>query len=105
MRRSSHRLQVMSVVGLVVLMITVAGAQPASSPNTLSADERAGGWALLFDGTSLAGWRAFRTTTPPAVWKVTDGTLTLSGPGGDLMTSEEYRELRAAARMEDLSRW
>lgn len=59
--------------------------------NALTAAEKAAGWKLLFDGKSLAGWRAFKHETPPAVWKVIDGELRReTGEGGDLVTSNEY---------------
>ena len=31
----------------------------------LTAAEKAAGWKLLFDGKSLAGWRGYKTETPP----------------------------------------
>jgi hypothetical protein len=51
-----------------------------------------GGWRPLFDGKSLAGWRGFKTTTAPAGWQAVDGALTRTGPGGDLMTVEEFAD-------------
>ena len=49
-----------------------------------------GAWRSLFDGRSLSGWRSFRTTQPPAGWTARDGLLVRTGPGGDLMTMEQY---------------
>jgi len=56
----------------------------------MHAAQSPGGWRPLFDGRSLAGWRGFKTTTPPAGWQAVDGALTRTGPGGDLMTVEEF---------------
>ena len=56
----------------------------AAEPNTLTEAEKATGWRLLFDGHSLAGWRGFRTDTPGAAWRVTDGVLINGGKTGDL---------------------
>ena len=44
------------------LIATVAVAltailQAADAPNTLTNQERADGWKLLFDGTTTSGWR------------------------------------------------
>lgn len=50
----------------------------------------AAGWRPLFDGTSLAGWRGYKTTTPPSGWQAVDGALVRNGPGGDLMTVDEF---------------
>jgi Domain of Unknown Function (DUF1080) len=58
--------------------------------NTLTPEEKAAGWKLLFDGKSLAGWRSFKSTTPPAGWKVIDGLLVWESAGGDLMTVDQY---------------
>ena len=73
--------------GVVVLFATTVGGQ---APNTLSAADKAAGWRLLFDGTSVTGWRGFKTTAPPAGWKAVDGALSRVGPGGDLMSDEEF---------------
>jgi hypothetical protein len=62
----------------------------AQAPNTLTAAEKADGWRLLFDGKSLSGWRGFKSPTPPAGWKAAGGELVRQGPGGDLMTVEEF---------------
>jgi len=72
--------------------------------NTLTAAERAAGWRLLFDGTSLTGWRGLgRDSVPTAHWIVEDGAIKkiASGQvavqadgqpvgGGDLMTEAAY---------------
>lgn len=62
----------------------------ASAPNTLTPAEKAAGWKLLFDGTSLAGWRDYAAPSPGAGWKVVDGALVLQGKAGDLTTTEEF---------------
>src|SRR5262249_8850034 len=60
----------------------------AAELNTLTPEEKAAGWKLLFDGTSLDGWRNFKKKEPPKQgWVVEDGILkkvsTASG-GGNL---------------------
>lgn len=80
----------------------------ASSPamNQLSAEERAAGWTLLFDGRTFAGWRGLGAAeVPSAHWTITDGAIKkiASGQvpkmpdgqpaqGGDLMTLGTYRD-------------
>jgi Domain of Unknown Function (DUF1080) len=58
--------------------------------NTLTSEERAHGWKLLFDGKSTEGWRGFKQKTAPAGWRVVDGALTRVGSGGDLITVDQY---------------
>ena len=61
--------------------------------NWLSPAERAEGFVLLFDGRSLAAWRAYRGSEPPAAgWVVRDGAIVheAGGGGGDLVTRDEY---------------
>lgn len=61
--------------------------------NQLSAQEKAAGWRLLFDGATLAGWRAYQKPGPPAEgWKVENGVLTcVKGvKGGNLLTSASF---------------
>jgi Domain of Unknown Function (DUF1080) len=57
---------------------------------TLTPEERAAGWKLLFDGKSLAGWRDFKSETPSAGWKAVDGVLFREAGGGDLLTTEQF---------------
>ena len=52
--------------------------------NTLTEDEKAQGWMLLFDGEDPAGWRAFNGTEFPVGWTVEEGALKALGLGGDV---------------------
>lgn len=61
--------------------------------NWLADAERAEGFERLFDGRSLAGWRAYRGEGPPNKgWVVRDASLVheAGGGGGDLVTEAEY---------------
>ena len=87
--------------------VELAGAQ---NPNALTAAERAAGWRLLFDGTSLDGWRGLGyDSVPSAHWRVIDGaivkvpTATVQRQadgqpvaGGDLMTIASFRDFELA---------
>lgn len=83
MHRVATTLSVALFVGTAVM-----GMQHAV--NTLTTAEKAEGWKLLFDGTSLNGWRAFKSPAPPAGWKAVDGVLVRQESGGDLMTTEQF---------------
>lgn len=44
--------------------------------NTLSPDEKAAGWQLLFDGRSFQGWEDLTSKNPPSdSWSIEDGCL------------------------------
>jgi hypothetical protein len=45
-------------------------------PNTLTAEDKAGGWVLLFDGKTMNGWDDPRMKSPPGdAWTIEDGCL------------------------------
>jgi hypothetical protein len=76
----------------------------APSMNTLTDQERAEGWELLFDGETFTGWRGLgREGIPEGHWVIEDGTIrkVSSGDvptaadgqpleGGDIMTVNTY---------------
>lgn len=60
-------------------------------PNTLTEPERRGGWRLLFDGHSTAGFRGYRRDDVPPGWRPVDGALVRQADGaGDLLTRETF---------------
>jgi hypothetical protein len=71
----------------------------AATPNTLSEEEKAEGWELLFDGISKKGWHSYLNRSDGSAWKVENGAFFFD-PGhkvdgkpagrGDLVTDEEY---------------
>ena len=40
----------------------------------------------------LAGWRGYKSMTPPAGWQAVKGELVRDGDGGDLMTVEQFND-------------
>jgi hypothetical protein len=80
------------------ILLRAGAAKPAAESdenlNTLTDQEKAAGWKLLFDGKTTDGWRAYRGKSMPDRWQVVDGTLVLqhkSGKsGGDVVTVGEY---------------
>ncbi len=68
--------------------------------NTLTPEEEAAGWQLLFDGASTAGWRGYnKEAFPEAGWGVADGNLIVmasdgseEGLGGDIVTEAEFSD-------------
>jgi len=93
----------MGFANLLRVACAAAGVLPgavacsAQAPmNTLTAEERAAGWRLLFDGRTTAGWRGFRMDSMPAGWQVVDGALTRTGRGGDIITTEQFATFELA---------
>ena len=66
------------MLGALVLAVVVA--HPRAQP----------GWTVLFDGTSLAAFRGYRSDTVPAGWRIASGTLAKDAPIGDLITRDQF---------------
>jgi hypothetical protein len=75
----------------VATAVSAQGAAADTAPNMLTAAERAGGWRLLFDGRTTDGWRGFKKKVMPSGWKVQDGALVRVGNGGDIITTQKFR--------------
>jgi hypothetical protein len=60
--------------------------------NTLTPAEQQDGWRLLFDGTSLRFWRAYKQNAPSASWAVVDGAIERARGGPDLITVEQFAD-------------
>lgn len=62
----------------------------AAEPNTLTPEETAQGWVLLFDGKDASQhFRGYNKEKLPEQWVVEDGALCRKG-GGDVITKEKY---------------
>ena len=85
----------MSRCFLALAFSLIAARAFCAEPNTISDAEKAGGWKLLFDGSTTAGWagvggKAF----PEKGWSVVDGALhhAKGGGGGDIVTVEAFED-------------
>lgn len=62
--------------------------------NTLTEQEKAEGWELLFDGETLDGWRDYNGTALTGPWEVVNGTIQADGQGSDasgyIVTDKAY---------------
>jgi len=74
-----------------------AAATPAV--NTLTEEEKVAGWELLFDGSTLEGWKRYNHDTIGPLWTVKDGAIVCDGTGlgegsgdhgGSLITKKQY---------------
>lgn len=71
---------------------TSEGATGQEAMNTLTPQEEADGWELLFDGDDLEGWRGFGRDDLPEGWVAEDGLLVRSSGQGDIITREVFRD-------------
>jgi len=83
---TSRRL--LGVLLCVPLSAALAGSGlMAEAPNTLTPEELADGWILLFDGETLFGWKA----AAEANWETADGVISVSqGEPGLLVTTSQF---------------
>ena len=58
--------------------------------------EQTAGWRSLFDGRTTTGWRGYMKPDMPSGWQVVDGALTRAGPGGDIITTDEFANFELA---------
>ncbi|WP_431286282.1 3-keto-disaccharide hydrolase [Roseateles chitinivorans] len=79
MRFASHAAAAVAVAASALTLSVTAHA--ADMPNTLTAEESAAGWQLLFDGKSLENWRA---SDQPGSFSVKDGAIVVRGPRSHL---------------------
>ncbi len=72
--------------------LMAVGCQPKQ--NLLTEEEKAEGWTLLFDGTTLNGWRDFNGDSLTGPWMVEKGTIKAEGHGSDangyMVTDKQY---------------
>ena len=86
-----HYCAVAAVIGCLFIGACPSRAFAADqAPNTLTAEEEATGWKLLFDGKTTNGWRSFRGKTMSDGWQVVDGALTRVKTAGDIVTVDQY---------------
>jgi hypothetical protein len=76
--------------------ISLAATAAAQQPNQLSPADQKAGWKLLFNGTSLDGWRGYKRPDASGTrWVVKDGLLCLDP--GDKTDTRGARDIVTAA--------
>ena len=76
---------------LLTILFTSLAPLAFAAPNTLADAEKADGWVLLFDGKNASEhFRGYKKDVLPDAWTVSEGSLSLQGRGGDVITKEKY---------------
>ena len=60
-------------------------------PNTLTPQEKADGWKLLFNGKNLDGWHSYLEKSPGKDWSVKHGAIVLNKRNAD--PPQDYQDL------------
>jgi hypothetical protein len=76
-----------------------------AAPNTLTKEEQAAGWKLLWDGKTTDGWRSAKNKEfPSKSWTITNDEFKIissgnaeSQAGGDIITRKEYSNFELTA--------
>jgi hypothetical protein len=86
--KGGHLLQTSALGALTIssLSLSLLAAQGVDSPD----------WRPLFDGKTLAGWRAYKKDKAPDGWKAQDGMLVRLADGGDIVTTDEFADFELA---------
>ncbi len=74
-------------------------AEETSRPETGVETNKEGEWTVLFDGSSLDGWKVYNGQGIPEAWKIEDGAMVLHPPNPrpeganyNLVTENEYKD-------------
>ncbi|MGF7140420.1 3-keto-disaccharide hydrolase [Roseimarinus sediminis] len=92
-------------ISSLVLAILASACAEKAGPNQLTKKEKADGWELLFDGSTMDLWRGYCMSDVPGAWEVEEGTIHINGSGrgeagasdgGDIITRKEYQNFELA---------
>ena len=82
------------IISIIILLLSIVGCKQEEKQaikdndvkviNTLSEQEKAVGWQLLFDGKTTNGWHKFNEGAINGGWIVENGELVALGRGGDI---------------------
>ena len=82
------------ILSVSVLLLAV-GVRGQTHNNVLTAQEKADGWQLLFNGNDLNGWKTTRDDSPDADWQVIDGVLSIRPENKnhrDIISEKQYSD-------------
>ena len=67
--------------------------------NTLTDEEIADGWRLLFDGETTEGWRGYKKDFVPQAWRIDEGAMQIQGSGRGELGAEQGGDIIYAKKM------
>jgi len=77
---------------IILILFFATGCQVEN--NRLTDQEKSEGWSLLFDGSTLKGWRDYKGDRLSGPWKVENATIKAEGHGSDangyIVTDKQY---------------
>jgi hypothetical protein len=65
-------------------------ADSSAAANMSTSAQQGTGWRSLFDGTTTAAWRAYKSDSFPSAWHIVNGTLTKNGSTEDIITRDQF---------------
>lgn len=81
---------------LLVSTLSFSSSAVYAQDNSLTPQEKASGWQLLFNGKDLSGWSSPKGTALDTDWKVENGVLSLNETGTkthlDMISVDEYSD-------------
>jgi len=85
------------IIGVIaVMLLFTVSTQRLMAQNSLTKEEKAEGFVLLFNGENLEGWRGYKKEAVPDRWLVEDGTLFFDpeaeGSRGDLIFDKKFSD-------------
>ncbi len=84
-------LTILGVAGLL-LAVSCTSPDPVEESRPATPERSEAEWIVLFDGSSLDGWKGLERPDVPAAWSIQEGVLAFA-PGddrGSLMTREQF---------------
>lgn len=85
-----------SILCLVLACVAAVSCSTQQKENSLTPDEKKDGWILLFDGSTMNGWRTYKNKTGNS-WEVKDGELHCRGSEtdksdkrADIVTNDQF---------------
>ena len=88
LHRSFSSAALVAAMAVMPLRATAAtdkcGTAPAEATPPITAQEKAQGWTMLWDGSSTSAWRGVRSDAFPVQgWQTCGAILTVMGKGGE----------------------
>jgi hypothetical protein len=80
----------------ILIVCSIGNLSTFAQVKSLTANEKKGGWKLLFDGKTTDGWHTYNKNRVTKNWKVVNGALVMDAKektkdeAGDIVTNNEY---------------